>query len=734
MEKEKKQFRIAAILYGILGALLIEVPVVGIYLIICAVYFYAQTYEEDSLMYKNRIWNYILSSIGFINIPGLILIIVAQEEIDRKQKELKAKNDPPGVIYKKDKEMRKIDILIKLGVGMIFAAGLLFVTTSWNFINNYVKAIILVFFGIFFIALSLYSEQKLKLYRSSFMYWLLGVSLLFLTIIGILYFGLFGKYVTYMGAGSALAYAITFLTGAGFALTTYYKFPKKVLLYTCYGLMVTSVFAIFSFINFSKMSAVIVLSMVFLFITLLGKEKTPLTTFSKIFTYIVSTLIIIFSSHKGYENAIACAINAIHFTIGMNRTKDDDNLVSAIMINALILIGTLSLGAELGIYSYVIATALLSLLAIGMNRSLTNTKWLKITNYIFYLLAYIVLVCCQIEEENLLPCLITATLPIIVNTLSKYGIGQEKSIIANYVQPFLIFLWIDIFLTFLSISDTYEIAIVVLAYSIMHFIAKTKLDKNILFGYIGVFLLIGILIPVPLKEAYACLLVILECLYLFATSYLEEESTSRNVKMMMSYLLLLTSIHIPFVEYNILGINRLYPGLIFIAFTFVTALLIKNKWLERFSYFYIVFPLCTLIDTTTWNLEIKSILGSFTGLYVTFLINKFFIKDSIIKNIIAITGIVLCCLYPLFEPGIYSGIYTGIIGLLIILIGYKKEDYYPIFVTGIILTIINIIYRLREFWKILPFWLYLLVGGLAIIGFVTIREIKKQKEKTKDNE
>ncbi len=49
--------------------------------------------------------------------------------------------------------------------------------------------------------------------------------------------------------------------------------------------------------------------------------------------------------------------------------------------------------------------------------------------------------------------------------------------------------------------------------------------------------------------------------------------------------------------------------------------------------------------------------------------------------------------------------------------------------TGIITTVCNIMYQLREIWIQVPFWLYLLVGGLSIIVFVTYKEIKNMQSK-----
>ena len=71
------------------------------------------------------------------------------------------------------------------------------------------------------------------------------------------------------------------------------------------------------------------------------------------------------------------------------------------------------------------------------------------------------------------------------------------------------------------------------------------------------------------------------------------------------------------------------------------------------------------------------------------------------------------------------GIYIGIVGLIIIFIGYINKSLMPIFKFGVILTIINIIIQLKDLWNAIPFWLYLLTCGIAIISFVTYKEIKK---------
>ena len=233
MELERKLFKISGILYAIMGVLFIEFPVIGVFLILSGIYFFIESYESEEKIYKNRILSYILASIGISNIIGAILIYIALGNIEKRRK-INQINAPPKEVYKVDKETKKIDVLLKLGVGMVFISGLLFATTTWGFINDFIKAIALIAFGGLFLALSLFTEQRLKLYRSSYMYWILSMLFFILTIVGILYLGVFGDYLTYAGPGSDLAYVFTFLTIAGFSFTTYLKFPKKMFIYIVY--------------------------------------------------------------------------------------------------------------------------------------------------------------------------------------------------------------------------------------------------------------------------------------------------------------------------------------------------------------------------------------------------------------------------------------------------------------------------------------------------------------------
>ena len=70
--------------------------------------------------------------------------------------------------------------------------------------------------------------------------------------------------------------------------------------------------------------------------------------------------------------------------------------------------------------------------------------------------------------------------------------------------------------------------------------------------------------------------------------------------------------------------------------------------------------------------------------------------------------------------------FIGIMALLYILLGLLTDEYKNFFIIGIIFTVINVIYQLRNLWVMVPLWLYLLTIGSILIGLVTYKEIKRK--------
>ena len=736
MEAQKKLLKVSGILYGIMGVFLLEAPFYGILLILFGIFIYSQSNEDIDTIYKNRVLYYMICILGIVNLVGSILLFTAMDEI-RKQKKVNGMNAPPKVIYKVDKESRKIDLLLKLGVAMIFISGLLFATTSWDFIHNYVKAIALIVFGILFLCLSLFTESRLKLYRSSYMYWLLSMSLFILTIVGVLYFGIFSDYLTYSGSGRDLAYAITFLTGAGFSLTTYYKFPKKYLLFCCYGGIVLGIAYILSYMQLSQMMNVAIIATIVMITNIVDKKKGTIHTFSTILSYLLFAFIVIANSNSELEVLIACIMNILNLNyLTFINKKEEEIFINVLLTYILILIG-LSEFSLLGDCVFIMIALSVSIYTLLVNGNVIPTRPItKKLNYVIYSFIMIILYLLTISKSNFMIPSTFVFIPIIhivVNTLIKRGLFRvDEWKLANFMQPIILCELICGLVNYFikDLQANYVLAIITFVFCILHLIYKESLDKGISYVLALIILVIAIMEEIAFPELIPSLLFVLFSLYLFTTSYLQDdESSTSKAKLVISYIVLLSSLYVPFVHGNVLDIQVYCPALVFIILSYIIALLLRDDALKKTSYLYIVLPLLTMIDAANINYVAQEILLSITKLYIMFLIIKFFVKNSLAKNIIIIIGLIISLNNVFFIENLYAGIYIGLLGLLTILVGFRKDEMFPAFVTGIIITILNIIYRLKDVWKAIPFWLYLLLGGLAIIGFVTYRELKKQKIK-----
>lgn len=129
------------------------------------------------------------------------------------------------------------------------------------------------------------------------------------------------------------------------------------------------------------------------------------------------------------------------------------------------------------------------------------------------------------------------------------------------------------------------------------------------------------------------------------------------------------------------------------------------------------------IEPVYMNLISRSVVLALTGLLCAI-----FVKNKKANYITVSIVIPIVLLSLMYEVHIAIALYVGIISLAMIIFGAIKKEYKAIFVEGIVFLILNLVVQLWEFWGILPVWAYLLVGGLTLIGVVTVKELSKSKE------
>ena len=347
--------------------------------------------ESDEKIASYRTFLTILGVIlFFINIISSIFVMIAIGDI-KKPNNINSINAPPKKIIKKviDPEIKKIDILLKLGVGMVLISGILFVTTSWDSISIELKAIGLLALGCLFLSLSIFTEKRNKLYKTTYMYWLLSMSFFTLTIIGSLYFGIFNLELTYTGLQKELAYAITFLTISGLSLATYLKFSKDYLAYTSYFSILSMIW--FFMNNFLPVeTSIAIYSIILLVCNLINKKNKILLNITKIETYCSFLLILLYiKDSNSIMILISCIINMINLYY-LSMIEKKESLIHLIVIYLLSIIGIFNLDLTMdtrGLFFFLYTT--IHTIIISTNIVKQSQDYYH-TNYILYSIASLI--------------------------------------------------------------------------------------------------------------------------------------------------------------------------------------------------------------------------------------------------------------------------------------------------------------------------------------------------------
>ena len=483
MDKVKSMLRISGIINCIIGVIAIKIPVFSWLLIILGCILYLTSTIEDEKLIENK---NILLIFGILTVPlnfiTSILVILSHEEIN-KHVRINGKNAPPKVIYKTRKKKKKIDLLLKLGVGMILLSGILFATTSWSFINDIYKAIFLVIFGILFMILSIFTEDKLKLYKSSYTYWILSISFFIITIIGFLYFGIFGTYLTYEGIGSNLAYFITYFFVSLMVLTTYLKYPKKHLLFIVYTSLLLAIYNILVFLNLTALDVITIITIITIFINLFIKKTTTLHNFSRLLSLILFILIIMnFEDASTLSIIISSITNIINLNILIYKKNNKEDIFISMIITYILIYICLSPIEILEDYipAFIFLGTTLYFLLIN---SKTITNIIKNTNYIIYTISSLFLF---IVTATTIPIIsiVISLIYLLMNTCLKYEIISKDNKLSYYMEPLTI-------ITLLSsieiyIMDTYSfymiLAISSIIYCILNMLYKNTKSRRIYYS------------------------------------------------------------------------------------------------------------------------------------------------------------------------------------------------------------------------------------------------------------
>ena len=734
MESGRKFFNAAAIITIVYGLFfLVASKILGIIILgigVAMLVFSSQIDEENYRKYKVL---FLIGAIAFLLLSPIasILLFVA---IDRFNKGLA--NAPPGgnkELSKKDKiskEVRKIDLLLKLGVLMVSMSGLLFATTKWDIITGIMKCIVLFIIAVVFLFLYKYTKEKLKLVKSSNSYFVLAMMFFILTFIAMVYFEVAGVWFTYAGEGKYLAYSLTFGIIGCLTYLTVKKIGLNKTIYLAYASLYLALYCILRFCYIDGAIVCLILELISFSILLILKDETkhPLYKFNKLLSYLY--FILIMATDNG-NLSLPCEIFGIGLLIYLLTINKDkvSSILIPLLANAIVMTITDAAATE-SIKEYVFLTLVNVVYWIIVSIK-DKSKYISLTNDLLYGISMCLFMAWLTGYESDFTIFITSVIYLLtIMAISCRVFKIETSPVPKYTSLIAIFAFIISSCNMLDLSTPLEVGIritfIILAYALVHTIISNKALKT---TYL---VAITILTYVCLLESMsgttdAAIAAIVGLGYL--TKYCSKSNNQyvKNGFAAFNFVFLLIGIYNLFITGDLLEMSGYFEALLVAWIYLIILYFAKDEVKRKTVLIALCLPLFTFADSLNGiiNTNITAILNNLVLFYLIIIIAKNFIRDKNKLNFWVSLGVVIALLSIMFNRDLIIALYIGIVSLIIMFLGYYKEEVRSLFKIGLVAIVFNIFYQLYDVLKMIPFWIYLLVVGLGLIAFVTIKETKK---------
>lgn len=195
MKKVNNLLKISSIIYILIGLLTIyySVSTTWIFLSLGLYQLSLGFLSQEELQTKKTEIILIAIISILINLPSAVMLFIVNDELSAIRKDNNL--SPPK--EKISDKLKRIDLVLKIGISMVFVAGILIATINWKVITDIIKCILLVFIGVIFIFLSKFSEKRLKLENTTKIYYIIGLLFFLFSFIGIGTYGTISSWFSY---------------------------------------------------------------------------------------------------------------------------------------------------------------------------------------------------------------------------------------------------------------------------------------------------------------------------------------------------------------------------------------------------------------------------------------------------------------------------------------------------------------------------------------------------------
>ena len=718
----KNALKIAAIINIIIAVLSFIITNTILYPLVLAVIsiiYFSYIEKTINTLYNKKTKITLLALINFIVNPvSSIIVLIGLDKLteeyknssDQKEKEL-------------TKEEKQISLLLNLGIGLISLSGIILITTKWNIITPIIKLIILVFFALLFLSLSILSNKKLKIQILEKNYWLLSMLFMILTIIANGYFEIISHWFSYNGNGKNLYIAFTTIIISLLAQITNQKYNKQIYKNISYIGILSSLAFILLQINIIKEVVLIILTTILITTNIILKQQKE-KELSKYLTIILSIIVIstIQSSNQTLAQIILSILTIINTTYISLKGQTLEGIINPIIINTTILTTITCISTNLELNNTIQSLIILiiySLIYLSNIIKQENKTFKTIMNIITNIIFGILLLANTEQKILLTTIAATITLTSIVNYYKKTT--KEKILLPIKLTILIISI---ISLLKETINPVYMLILIyIIIFTIYELIKNKNIKTTCLILYYIVFILALLLNNnQQILPSFINLLASIIQLLL-----IDKEQNQTKTK--ISYITLLITVASTLIYTNILNTTQLInSALLLLIYTLLTITTTKETSINKINYLSIILPLTVMTKDINIGYELETILSTTIGMYIILLINIFLLKKTKEKNIFSTITTSLLLLQIISIESWQIGLYIGIIALILIIIGFINKEYKALLIEGIIITIINILSQFQYILKELPLWLYTLIAGLIIIGLVTYKIIDNEKK------
>ena len=726
----KKALKIAGtinLVIALLSYIFTSTIIYPLMLITLSIIYFSYTTKSITHIYNNKTLIILLSLFNFfINPISGIIMLVGQDKIYQEYKNNKDEEKKQEL----SSEEKKISLLLNLGIGLVSLSGIILISTNWNIISNEIKLLILIIFASLFLGLSKLSEKKLKIEILEKNYWLLSMLFMILTILGIGYFKTISTWFSFYGDGNYLYIAFTSIMISLLSFITNDKYENPFYKNLCYIGIIGSIISILLQFNIPIEIVLIIINVILIPLNIIKnkilEKKQELIKYTTLALTIINIAALIQTENIIYL-IVLTVLNIINSIIISIKEGTLEGIIGPVLINtslAATLIRVpieMNLTLEIGSVIAIIIYSLLYLINIlkteNINKTFINTMNI-ITN-----IAMLVLTIINVENKIYLTII---TSLIVLTSIINY---HKKSIkYENILLPIkTIMLIISLILLLEDIIMIDESYIMIILYLISYIIYKLTNGKikttSLILHYI--FFALALLV----NDNNQIIPSIINAVSAGTILVLTQEENSK-IKERISYITLLITILSIFSYTNILETSQLNNGIIvFLIYMILTIATRENKNISKINYLAIMIPSLVIISDENISYEIVEITKNLIGMYIITMISLLLLKKDKERNILLTILSTLLLLRIMFIESWIIGLYVGIISLVLIMIGFIKKDYKGLFIEGIIITIINVLYQFKNILQEIPFWIYTLLAGLIIIGVVTYKIIIDKEKK-----